>query len=126
MAFLGVVGMIVACLGILISGITMLKIVRSRRSLGGRRLPLRALACSTLFLGSGVAYQRHLYLHEVPAGYTRTNFTHDISKKGFVTVDGQERVHPDIERLVGQPIFVKGFMYPTGQVEGIDSFLLVK
>ena len=126
MAFFGMVGMVVAAFGILISVISLLKIVRSQGELGGRRLAILGLACSMLFLGSGVAYQRHLYMNEVPAGFARTSFTNDISKKGFVTIDGQQRVHPDIEKLVGQTIFVKGFMYPTGQVEGLDSFLLVK
>jgi hypothetical protein len=126
MAFFGVVGMVVAAFGILISGFSLVKIVRSCGELGGRRLATLGFACSVLFLGSGVAYQRHLYMHEVPDGFARTSFTNDISKKGFVTIDGQKRVHPDIQTLVGQSIFVKGFMYPTGQVEGLDSFLLVK
>lgn len=126
MAFFGIVGMVVAVLGIIISAVSLLKIVRSQGTLGGRRLSTLGLACSMLFLGSGVAYQRHLYVNEVPSGFARTSFTNDISKKGFVTIDGQQRVHPDIEKLVKKPIFVKGFMYPTGQTEGLDSFLLVK
>jgi hypothetical protein len=126
MAFFGITGMFVAAVGILVSIISLIKYGRGRGELGGLWLTTVGLVFSTLFLGSGVAYQRHLYTHEVPAGFARTNFTNDISKKGFVTIDGQQRVHPDIEKLVGQPIFVKGFMYPTGQVEGLDSFLLVK
>jgi len=126
MAFLGITGMLVASLGIIISVVSLLKIVRARGELGGRRLAILGLACSTLFLGAGVSYQRHLYLNEVPAGFARTNFTYDISKKGFLTFEGQQRIHPDVEQLVGKPIFLKGFMYPTGQIEGLDSFLLVK
>lgn len=126
MAFLGVTGMVVAFLGICICGLSLLKIVRSRGELGGRWLAVTGLACSTLFLGSGIAYQRHLYVNEVPAGFTRTNFSEEISKKMFVTVEGQQTIHADVEKLVGKSIFLKGFMYPTGQNEGLDSFLLVK
>ncbi|MBL8851629.1 MAG: hypothetical protein JNG89_18240, partial [Planctomycetaceae bacterium] len=118
MAFFGIFGMAVALLGgIPISAISLLLILRSRGELGGLWLATLGLACSVLFLGSGVLWQRHLYVNEVPAGFARTSFTNDISKKGFVTIDGQQRVHPDIEKLVKKPIFVKGFMYPTGQTE---------
>jgi hypothetical protein len=126
MSFFGITGMVVAALGVMISLLSLFKIVRSRGELGGRRLAILGLLFSTLFLGSGMAYQRHLYLNEVPGGFTRTNFTEDISKKPFVTVAATQDVHPDVKQLVGKPIFLKGFMYPTGQNEGLDSFLLVK
>lgn len=125
-AFLGVTGLVVAVLGALISGISLLRIVRARGELGGRRLSTLGLALSVLFFGSGVAYQRHLYVHEVPDGFARISFSEDISKKGIVTIDGVSGIHPDLQPLLGKPIFVKGFMYPTGQQSGIDSFLLVK
>lgn len=126
MAFFGITGMVVAVLGIFISLLSLLKIVRSRGALGGRRLALVGLACSILFLCSGMAYQRHLYLNEVPAGFTRANFSEDISQKGFVTINGQQDIHPDVKQLFGKKVFLKGFMYPTGQNEGLDSFLLVR
>jgi hypothetical protein len=126
MAFFGVTGMVVAVLGIFISLFSLLKIVRSRGELGGGRLAMVGLACSILFLGSGVAYQRHLYLNEVPTGFARVNFSEDISKKLFVTINAQQDIHPDVKQLFGKKIFLKGFMYPTGQNEGLDGFLLVR
>lgn len=126
MAFFGITGMFVAVFGILISGMSLLKIVRARGELGGRRLATIGLACSVLFLGGGMAYQRHLYMNEVPAGYARKSFTRDISRTAFYTINGQMEVHPDVKKLVGQKIFLKGFMYPTGQMEGLDSFLFCR
>lgn len=126
MSFFGVTGMVVAVLGVAISLLSLIKIVRSRGELGGRRLAFLGLASSTLFLGTGVAYQRHLYLNEVPTGFARANFSEDISKKGFVTYEGKQDVHPDVKQLFGKKIFLKGFMYPTGQNEGLDGFLLVR
>jgi hypothetical protein len=127
MAFFGVTGMFVAAFGIIISMISLLKIVRSGGALGGKRLAVLGLACSVLFLGTGMAYQRHLYLNEVPAGFERISFVHDISRKEpLLVVDQQRRVNPEIELLVGKKMFLKGFMYPTGQSSDIDSFLLVK
>jgi hypothetical protein len=118
--------MIVAAFGIVISAISLLKILRARGDLGGRRLAALGLACSVVFLGGGMTYQRHLYINEVPAGFARTSFTNDISKKLFVTVDGKQGVHPDVQKLVGKPIFLKGFMFPTGQMDGLDSFLFCR
>lgn len=126
MALLGVTGLAVAVLGTLISGYSLIRILASRGDLGGKRVATLGLGLSVLFLSSGAGWQRYQYLHEVPAGYARTSFSEDISRKGFVTVDGQMTVHPDLEKLVGKPVFLKGFMYPTGQMSGLDSFLLVK
>lgn len=126
MAFFGITGMFVAGIGILISAISLFKIVRSQGALGGRRLAVLGLAFSVLFLSGGMAYQRHLYLNEVPDGYERVNFTHDIAKKNFQTIDGQLAVHPDVQELVGKQVFLKGFIFPTNQTTGLNGFLLVK
>lgn len=126
MAFFGITGMFVAGIGVIISAISLLKIARSEGALGGRRLTLFGLACSVLFLGGGMTYQRHLYLNEVPEGFERVSFAQEIAKKDFQVIGGQKTVHPDVEKLVGKPIFLKGFMYPTGQQSGLGSFLLVK
>lgn len=126
MAFFGITGMIVAAVGVIISGISLLKILRARGELGGRRLATIGLACSVLFLGTGVAYQRHLYVNEVPAGFERVSFTQDIAKKAFVVFNGQQQVSPDVQKLVGKQIFVKGFMYPTGEVEALQAFLMCR
>ena len=126
MALLGATGLAIAVLGTLISSYSLIRILASRGDLGGKRVATLGLGLSVLFLGSGAAWQRYQYLHEVPTGFARTSFSEDISRKGFVTMDGQTTVHPDVEKLVGQPVFLKGFMYPTGQMDGLDSFLLVK
>jgi len=126
MAFFGITGMIVAVFGIVVSAISLLKILRARGELGGRRLATIGLACSVLFLGTGMAYQRNLYVNEVPAGFTRVSFTQDISKKAFVVVKGQHGIHPDVQKLIGKQIFVKGFMYPTSQLEGLNAFIFCR
>jgi hypothetical protein len=79
------------------------------------------------FFASGTAVHAYNYATEVPEGYRRVNFTHDISKKGFpVGMDGAATIHPDVQQLDGQPIFLKGFMYPEQQTEGLAQFVLVK
>jgi hypothetical protein len=63
----------------------------------------------------------------VPAGFARVNFLDDISKKGFVeSKTSNEFFHPDVKKLDGQKVFLKGYMYPTKQINGLTTFLLVK
>ena len=125
-ALLGITGIVVAVLGVLVSGFSLLRVLRARGDLGGSRIATIGLGLSMLFLGSGVAYQTYLYKTEVPPGFERVSFANDISRKGFVNYQGQTAVHPDVAALVGRKLFLKGFMYPTGQESELASFLLVK
>lgn len=90
-------------------------------------LATTGLALSVLFVAGGAAYQSYLYKSEVPEGYQRISFTNDISRKGFVTVDGKTGLHEDVERLIGQRLFLKGFIYPPNDKSApLRSFVLVK
>jgi hypothetical protein len=50
----------------------------------------------------------------------------DISRKGFIEEEGTKSFHPDIAQLDNGKLFFKGYMYPDGRVEDIDSFILCK
>jgi hypothetical protein len=125
-ALIGLTGCVVAVLGILVSGYALIRIVASRGDLGGKWTATAGLGLSVLFLGSGVAYQSYLFKTELPPGFQRVSFADDISRKGFVNVDGQMAVHPDVAGLIGKQIFLKGFMYPPNDPHGLTGFLLVK
>lgn len=81
------------------------------------------LATTTAAAASFHAYN---FATELPDGYQRVSFPNEISSKGFITVDGAMKIHPDVEQLSGKPVFLKGFMYPTKQTRGLTSFLLCK
>lgn len=66
------------------------------------------------------------YHHEVPEGFERINFARQISQNAFIVNEGARDIHPDVKALVDKPIFLKGFMYPTGQDVGLTKFLLLK
>jgi hypothetical protein len=125
-ALLGITGAVVAVLGILVCGYSLVRILASRGELGGKMAAATGLGLSVLFLGSGIAYQSHLYKTELPPGFQRISFAHDISQKGLVNVEGQMAVHPDVSALVGKKVFLKGFMYPPDDPRAMTSFLLVK
>jgi hypothetical protein len=102
------------------------QIKQSQGSLSGGGLALASLLLQVLmFVGFG-ALHVHSYATEVPEGYTRVNFTSDISKKGFSTENGVMGIHPDVKKLEGQKVMIKGYMYPTKQMTGIKSFVLCR
>ena len=106
--------------------VAVLKIRSARGEYSGMKLASTAIFLSVLAVASGVSYQVYAYRTEVLEGYERISFARDISDKGFVTYQGNQVVHPDLVAMEGKKIFLKGFMYPTGQMYDLKSFLLVK
>lgn len=99
---------------------------RNPEEFSGRLLPVigSILSFSSLLVGS--VLHAYTYATELPQGYHRLNFTTDISKKGFVTVDGHTDFHEDVKILDGQLVFIKGYMYPEGRIDDIRRFVLVR
>ncbi|QDT65338.1 DUF4190 domain-containing protein [Calycomorphotria hydatis] len=126
MSLLTLFGIPVALIGLVLGVLAMLKIGRSQGEYGGMTLARLGSLVSGVFLVVGISSQTYAYVTEVPEGHTRLNFTMDISDKGFVVEDGIANIHPDIEVLDGQKVFLKGFMYPTQQISGIKSFIFCK
>ena len=126
LSFLTPVGVPVAIFGLLLSLWCVLSIGRSRGELGGKRLAWMALVLSTVGAVGGLAVHSVAYANEVPEGYSRLNFTSDISMKGFVYTPRGPSFHPEVAALDGQKVFIKGYMYPAGQMEGLTSFVLCR
>lgn len=92
---------------------------------GGKLAAICAIVLLTTTV-SAAGFHAYNFATEVPEGFQRVSFPNDISSKEFVTIEGEKKVHPDVEQLSGKPVFLKGFMYPTKQTEGLTSFLLCK
>ena len=119
-------GLVFAVFGSVLGFVALLQIKNSEGDLGGGKLATLGLATSALLLVGGTALHIYTYKTEVPEGYQRVSFGADISKKGFVVEDGEGKAHPDIAALQGKPLFLKGYMYPEGQPDGITSFILCR
>ncbi len=118
--------LVVPLLGTVISFIAYYQISRSRGELSGSGLSLASLVLSLVMFVAFGALHLHSYATEVPPGFSRINFTNDISKKGLETSGGQIGVHPDVVKLADQPIYLKGYMYPFRETHGLKSFVLCK
>ncbi len=77
-----------------------------------------------IVFGWGVR-EGYIYVTEVPAGHQRLDFKRDFTSK--IHIDAARRVEIDqsLYELKGKPIFLKGFMYPTGETEGVPVFLFM-
>lgn len=109
-----------------LSTISLVQIRRSLGAYGGTLVACLGMFLSTAFLAGGIAFQVYMYQTEVPDGYERVSFLKDISQRGFVFENGMNRVPDEVQALDGQKVFIKGYIYQTGKVRGLDSFLLVK
>lgn len=125
-AFITVGGLPIALIGLAVSAWFLLKIIRSKGEIGGRSLALGGLGLSALSLVCGTVLQSVAYATEVPEGFTRLNFTENISAKGFVVENGVQTYHPDVVALNEQKIFLKGYMYPTRRTKNFTSFVFCR
>jgi hypothetical protein len=125
-AFLGVVGLPVALVGTGLGIAACLKYRGSRGVYGGLWMAVAGLVLSVVGLAGGSTLFAFHVATEVPEGYRRISFSKDISKKEFVVENNKLSLHPEVKALDGEKVFVKGYMYPTGVMQGLTSFILVK
>ena len=118
--------LVVPLLGVVLAFIAYYQISKSQGELSGGGLALTSLGTMLLMFLAFGALHLHSYATEVPPGYSRINFTNDISSKGFATTDGKVVIHPDVASLADKPIYLKGYMYPFRETRGLKTFVLCK
>lgn len=124
--FVSYFGLVIAAVGTVLSIICLSTIWKIRTEVGGFKMSVIGTLLSIGCLVSGSAMLSHAYKTEVPEGFRRISFNSDISKKGFGLGYDTRTLHPDVAALNGQKVFLKGFMYPTRQTEGLTEFVLAK
>jgi hypothetical protein len=90
----------------------------------GGRLALTGGVLSAAFLVGGLGLAGYVYATEVPDGYSRVSFV-EMKPDQFEAAQGVI-VPPDVMRLEGGKVFIKGYMRPPSQMYGLDNFLLVR
>lgn len=108
-------------------GLRALKRIRIMpENLSGSRMAAAGTMLSVFCLVAGLGYSGYVYATEVPSGYTRTSFTE--FRPDDVEVRGNVLVPPDIAKLDGNKVFIKGYMRPdsTSQRHHVRGFLLVR
>ena len=94
--------------------------------MGGKWLALAALVLSAGSFVGGSILQSVAYATEVPDGHVRLNFTEDIARKGLVVEHGQIVAPPEVAALDGDAVFLKGYMFPMRQTQGLPTFVFCR
>jgi len=116
------IGLVGTILGI----ITLVRIGRSDGVYGGWKITLAGTALSMLFLFGGAGLHAYHYATEVPEGYIRKSFS-KLAKTKPIIKNGATQIPPEVvEEWDNQKVFVKGYMYPTGVLKGLKTFVLCK
>src|SRR4051812_31522270 len=95
---------------------------RHRDEVTGEKLARTGLILSVLFLVLGPSWLTYEYLTEVPDGYDRISYSDlqpDPEQAG-------QQVPPSALDLEGKRVFIKGYVYPGREKDGIRQFLLVR
>lgn len=124
--FIGIFGLYVAFFGIFIGIAAITRIRASAGFVKGTGIAATGLVLSIAAFTLGSAKMAHAYSTEVPEGFMRVNFPKDIAEKGFVTVYGHRKLDPGVAALMGQKVYLKGFMWATQDTEGLTRFILLK
>ncbi len=125
-SFFGIIGVVIAFAGLLVSLFGWRIVAQSEGTLSGRPVAIAATLISAAFFLLGTASQIHAYQTEVPEGYKRISFANDISSKGFVFANGRSDIHPEVKPLIDKPVFLKGYIYPPSDPKNMKEFLLLK
>lgn len=120
-----VAGLAVGFVGLLLGEICLWQIRKSEGELSGRTLTRIGVALAALFVVLGGSYHGFVYATEVPDGYERVSFNW-LSKKAITFEDGSLKLDPEVDAIDGKQVYIKGYMYPTGQLNGLTRFLLLK
>lgn len=127
---ISVTGLIVGVAGVLVSCIAIFRIRSARGELSGIPLAGTGLVLALGFTSVGAMIQYQDYVNELPPGYKRVNFPKDISAKEFVLKREGDKMfwdlHPEVEPLVDQKIFIKGYLWQSRVSQHMSEFVLLK
>jgi len=126
LGFLGILVVPIGLVGVVVSLVCILRLRKFQGEYGGMWLAVSGLLMSFVCFTTSAGLWAYGYRTEVPEGFRRLNFMSDLSSKGFIVDKGKQDFNPDVKVLDGKKAFIKGYMYPTKQMQGITTFLLVK
>ncbi len=116
----------IGLVGFILGTLTLIRIRRSEGTYGGLKIAMAGTLLSLLFLTGAASLHAYNYATEVPEGYTRKSFA-KLAKMKPILKNGATQIDPQvIEEWDNQKVYVYGYMYPTGVLQGLKSFVLCK
>ena len=108
--------------GVLFGLYAVLQIRKNPSELTGRGVAIAGMILSFSLLVASVSVASYVYATEVPRGYERIFYSQLQPEEGKI---GQ-KIPPLAEDLDGKKVFIKGYVFPGKQRQGIKTFLLVR
>ena len=108
--------------GVLFGLYAVVQIRKHPSELTGRGVAIAGMILSFSLLVASVSVASYVYATEVPRGYERIFYSQLQPEEGKI---GQ-KIPPLAEELDGKKVFIKGYVFPGKQRQGIKTFLLVR
>ena len=108
--------------GVLFGLYAVLQIRKHPSELTGRGVAIAGMILSFALLVASASVASYVYATEVPRGYERIFYSQLQPEEGKI---GQ-KIPPLAEELDGKKVFIKGYVFPGKQRQGIKTFLLVR
>ncbi len=109
-------------LGILVGVYALMQIKQRSAELTGRGFAITGITVSCVLFVLSLSYAAYVYATEVPEGYQRIDYSQLQPEEGQI----DQLVPPLTEELSGEQVFIKGYIFPGPQTQGIKTFLLVR
>jgi len=113
---------VVPIAGVVVGLVALKKIRANSDELSGTSIAAVGLFLSLAFGIAGPSYLTYVYLTEVPDWATRISYSElqpDDDQPG-------QLIPPSAVALNGKKVFIKGFIYPGNEKEGIQRFILCR
>lgn len=124
-AFMWVGALVLPITGVVTGLLALWRIRQSDGEISGRPMALIGLGLSSILLATSGGFHGYVYATEVPEGYERLSFNW-LAQQSPVFEDGRIQPSPELKAVNGKKVYVKGYMYPTGQLTGLTGFTLCK
>lgn len=119
-------GLVLAAIAIIVCLVAAIQIRSLKEIYRGFGMAMCGLLLSTTCLVAGSWKLHYDFHHEVPEGYIRVNFPNEISEHEFVYFGSSRRLHEKVAPLIGQKVFLKGYMYNLEKLTGLKKFVFLK
>ena len=112
---------VVPAVGVLVGLLALRSIRRAPEEYTGGRLALGGVVLSLAGWAGGWSWLGYQYFAEVPEGYERISYAALQPDK-----ETPDQLPLSAQQLDGKRVFIKGFMYPSGQTERLEEFVLCR
>lgn len=113
--------MVLPGLGLILGFWALRTIRRYPIEFSGRGVAIAGIVGNAMLLMSATSLHTYIYLTEVPEGATRISFRELQPSRHHPELP----VSPRALELDGERVFIKGYVYPDGQQQGIRRFIMV-